>query len=173
MNHRFPEQTGDSNCSRLIRVNGCTSNSVSGKGKPNQCDRQDRCERQRSSVVAAFGLRGIPPGMTAADMNMKIDAPPGSGVDGAIAASMSSTSSRKRQEDGGCPENAAKNGSYDAVNDGESFAGQADRRSATVSHDNTCAINLSPWSCREPTRTDSEAEAQMRTQMERSNCPLR
>src|SRR5882762_8777417 len=73
--------------------------------------------------VVSFSLRAIPPGMTAADMNMKIDASTRARViDGAIAnlnefyvfpetVKKMEEALRARQ----------KKGEYDAVNDGEAF----------------------------------------------------
>jgi len=76
------------------------------------------------AVVVKFGLSAIPPGMTAADMTLKIDAATRARViDGAVA---------KLNEFYVFPETAQKmaadvqarlkSGSYDAISDGEDFA---------------------------------------------------
>src|SRR5262245_1267720 len=87
--------------------------------------------------VTNFSLRAIPPGLTAADMTMKIDAATrGRVIDGAIArlnefyvfpeiAKKMEQALRERQ----------KNGDYDRVEDAEAFATLLTRHLREISHD--------------------------------------
>jgi len=125
--------------------------------------------------VVNFGLRAIPPGMTAADMNMnmKIDAAAKARViDGAIAnlnefyifpdvAKKMEETLRARQ----------KQGDFDAVTDGEAFATTLTEQLQGVSHDKHLRVNFSPAPIPQPSAgPNPDMDAQMQTQMERSNC---
>jgi hypothetical protein len=123
--------------------------------------------------VVHFSLRAIPPGMTAADMSMKIDpATRGRVIDGALAslnefyvfpevAKKMEEALRARQ----------KKGEYDAVEDAEAFAELLTANLQQVSHDKHLSVNFSPavlpkdWGARNP-----DVDPRMRTQMERDNC---
>ena len=125
------------------------------------------------AVVVNFSLLAIPPGMTAADMNMKIDAATRARViDGAVAnlnefyvfpetAKKMEEALRARQ----------KKGAYDAVDDADMFARRLTEDLQEISHDKHLRVNFVPMALPkgEPKRTP-DAEAKMRTQMERSNC---
>src|SRR5262249_25269251 len=90
-----------------------------------------------SPLVPNFGVRAIPPGTNAADMNLKIDAAVGGRViDGAIA---------KLNENYVFPETAKKmedalrthqsKGDYDKVTEGDAFASVLTNHLQEVSHD--------------------------------------
>jgi hypothetical protein len=125
------------------------------------------------AVVVNFSLLAIPPGMTVADMNMKIDAGMRARViDGAVAnlsefyifpetAKKMEEALRARQKKGG----------YDAADDAETFARMLTRDLQEISHDKHLRVNFVPRVLPkdEPKRTP-DGEAQIRTQMERSNC---
>jgi hypothetical protein len=125
------------------------------------------------AVVASFALRAIPPGMTAEDMNLKIDAATRARViDGAVAnlnefyvfpetAKKMEEALRARQ----------KNGAYDRVDDAEAFAKMLTDDLEEIGHDKHLRVNFVPRVLPkgEPERT-SDAEARMRTQMENNNC---
>jgi hypothetical protein len=125
------------------------------------------------AVVVNFSLLAIPPGMTAADMNMKIDAATRARViDGAVAnlnefyvfpetAKKMEEALRARQ----------KKGAYDDVDDADVFARRLTEDLQEISHDKHLRVNFVPMALPkgEPKRTP-DAEAKMRTQMERSNC---
>jgi hypothetical protein len=123
--------------------------------------------------VVSFSLRGIPPGMTVADMTVKIDAATRARViDGAIAnlnefyvfpetAKKMEEALRARQ----------KKGEYDAVNEGEVFASLLTDHLQEVSHDKHLRVNCVPRVLpKEEPGPNPDAEARMRTQMERNNC---
>jgi hypothetical protein len=127
------------------------------------------------AVVATFSLRAIPPGMTAADMNMnvKMDAATRARViDGAIASLnefyVFAETAKKMEE---ALRARQKQGAYDAVDDGEKFATMLTEDLQGVSHDKHLRVNFVPMVLPkgEPERTP-DVEAQMRTQMERNNC---
>src|SRR5260370_12974279 len=96
--------------------------------------------------VVSFSLRGIPPGMTAADMNVKMDAATRARViDGAIAnlnefyvfpetAKKMEEALRARQ----------KKGEYDAINEGEAFAALLTDHLQQVNHDTHLHHNCVP-----------------------------
>src|SRR5438445_6271982 len=123
--------------------------------------------------VVHFSLLAIPPGMTAADMSLKIDpATRARVIDGAVAslnefyvypeiAKKMEEALRARQ----------KKGEYDAVEGARAFAELLTDHLQQVSHDKHLRVNFVPMALPkgEPKRTP-DAEAKMRTQMERSNC---
>src|SRR5712692_2916845 len=87
--------------------------------------------------VVSFSLRAIPPGMTAADMNKKIDAATRAHViDGAVASLnefyVFPETAKKMEE---ALRARQKNGKYDAVNDAEAFAKVLTDHLQEVSHD--------------------------------------
>jgi Peptidase family S41/N-terminal domain of Peptidase_S41 in eukaryotic IRBP len=122
--------------------------------------------------VVTVSLRAIPLGMTAADMNIKIDAATRTRViDGAIAnlnefyvfpetAKKMEEALRARQ----------KKGEYDAVNDGEAFATLLTNHLQDVSHDKHLRVNFVPVVPKGEQGPNPDAEARMRTQLERNNC---
>jgi retinol-binding protein 3 len=123
--------------------------------------------------VVSFTLRAIPPGMTAADMHMKIDAATRERViDGAVTELNKSylvpETAKKMEEDLRARQ---KKGEYDAVNDAEAFATLLTNQLQEISHDKHLRVAFSPMVIpeREPGR-NPEADAQMRTEMEASNC---
>jgi hypothetical protein len=123
--------------------------------------------------VVSFTLRAIPPGLTAADMNPKIDAATRARViDGAIAnlnefyvfpetAKKMEEALRARQ----------KKGEYDGALEAEAFATLLTSHLQEVSHDKHLGVNFSPSVLpKGGPAPNPEAEARMRTQMERNNC---
>jgi len=126
-----------------------------------------------SGVIASFAMRAVPPGMTVADMSLKIDAATRARViDGAIAglnefyiypdiAKKMEEALRARQ----------KKGQYDSVDDADTFANLLTSHLQDVSHDRHLRVNFSPQVLPkgDPGR-DSDAEARMRAQLERNNC---
>src|SRR5881398_3905551 len=123
--------------------------------------------------VVHFSLLAIPPGMTAADMSLKIDpATRARVIDGAVAslnefyvypetAKKMEAALRARQ----------KKGEYDAVEGAAAFADLLTDHLQQVSHDKHLRVNFSPavlpkdFGARDP-----DADTRMRTQMERDNC---
>jgi hypothetical protein len=124
-------------------------------------------------VVASFSLRAIPPGMTAADMNAKIDAATKARViDGAVTNLNEFyvfPETAKKMED--ALRARQKRGAYDADIDGESFARMLTDDLQEVSHDKHLRVNFSLRALpKEPPQRTPEDEARMRAQLERSNC---
>ncbi len=118
-------------------------------------------------------MRAIPPGMTAADMNMKVDpATRGRVIDGAVAslnefyvfpevAKKMEQALRARQ----------KKGEYDAVEDAEAFAELLRDHLRQVSHDKHLSVDFSPAVLpKDEAPRNPDADARMRAQMERDNC---
>lgn len=125
------------------------------------------------AVVVTFGLRAVPPGMTPADMNIKIDAATKARViDGAVANLnefyVFPESAKKMEE---ALRARQKKGEYDAVIDGDAFAEMLTGHLQEVSHDKHLRVGFSPVVLPKggPER-NPDAEARMRTQMERNNC---
>ncbi len=129
------------------------------------------------AMVVRLSLLFIPPGMTAADMSMKIDAATRARViDGAVA---------KLNEFYVFPETAKKmaeavqarlkSGGYDAINDGDDFAAKLTEDLRAVSNDKHLRVNFSVQVIpnREPGANptpDPAAQAQRRAQVQRNNC---
>lgn len=123
--------------------------------------------------VVSFSLRAIPPGMTATDMTMKLDAGArGRVIDGAIA---------KLNESYVFPETAKKMesalrarqkaGEYDRVDDAETFASMLTEHLRAVSHDKHLGVNFYPkLPPMGPGGPAPDAEARMRARMEKDNC---
>lgn len=124
-------------------------------------------------VIESFMLRPIPPGLTLADMNLKLDA-----------------ATRKRVIDGSIenlnefyvyPETAKKmeealrahqkNGDYDSITDADAFAELLTNHLQEVSHDKHLHVAFFPRVIPQGgPGHDPEAETRMRTQLERNNC---
>lgn len=123
--------------------------------------------------VASFSLRAVPPGMTAADMHMHIDAATRARVfDGAIAS---------LNEYYVFPETAKKmeealrahqtKGDYDAVEDGDAFANLLTDHLQAVSHDKHLRVGFSPAVLpKDDPGKDRGDDPEMRKQLERDNC---
>ncbi len=126
-----------------------------------------------TAVVVSFSLRAIPPGMTAADMNMKIDAATRERVIDGVIANLNEfyvfPETAKKMEE--ALRARQKKGDYDAVSGGDEFATRLTDHLQEVSHDKHLRVNFSPRALPkvEP-GPNPDAEARMRTQMERNNC---
>jgi hypothetical protein len=96
--------------------------------------------------VVSFSLLAIPPGMTAADMTMKVDALiHGRVIDGAIAALNESyvyPGTAKKMEE--ALRARQKKGEYDSVTDAEAFAKLLTDHLQQVSHDKHLHVNFVP-----------------------------
>ena len=124
------------------------------------------------AVIADFSLRAIPPGMTAANMNMKLDAPTRTRViDGVIAklneyyvypdvANKMGDAVRAQQ----------KKGAYDTVNDGETFAKMLTTDLQGASHDKHLRVEFVPMVLPKGDPTPTPEAEEMRTRLERENC---
>ena len=123
--------------------------------------------------VTHFSLRAIPPGMTAADMNITVDAAARARIlDGIVA---------KLNEYYVYPETAAKmvealrrhqkSGEYDAITDGDVFADRLSTMLKEVSHDKhlrvVCMPNVLP---KDDPKPDGPIRPEMRARMEHDNC---
>jgi len=123
--------------------------------------------------VTSFSLRVIPPGMTAADMNIAVDAAARSRILDGIAA--------KLNEYYVYPDLATKmvaavrahqkKGEYDAITDGDAFATRLTKQLQAVSHDKhlrvVCAPEVLP---KEDPKSDGPIPAEVRARMEHDNC---
>ena len=124
--------------------------------------------------VATFGVRAIPPGLTAADLNPKIDAATRDRViDGAISnlnefyvypdvAKKMEAALRAHQ----------KNNDYASVDRADTFATRLTDDLREVSHDKHLGVGFSPTVLpkNEGSTPNPEAQARMRAQLERNNC---
>ncbi|HEY6273295.1 MAG TPA: S41 family peptidase [Terriglobales bacterium] len=126
-----------------------------------------------SGVIASFMMRAIPPGMTPADMSLKIDAATRARViDGALANLnefyIYPETAKKMEE---ALRTHQKKGDYDSLEDAEEFADLLTNHLQDVSHDKHLHVAFSPRVLPKDDRErDPEAEARMRTQLERNNC---
>ena len=125
------------------------------------------------AVVVSFGLRALPPGMTAADMTSTIDAATRERVIDGVVKNLNDfyvyPETAKKMEE--ALRARQKKGEYDSVTDGEKFAGLITGHLQDVSHDKHLRLDFSPVALPkgEPGRTP-EALAAMRAQLERNNC---
>jgi hypothetical protein len=129
------------------------------------------------AAVIRFRLRAIPPGMTAEDMNMKIDAATRARViDGAVAKLnefyVFPETAKKMAE---AVQSRLKSGAYDAITDGDDFAAKLTEDLRAVSHDKHLGVNFSAQTIpkREPSANptpDPAAQERRRAQMQRGNC---
>ena len=128
-----------------------------------------------AAEVTRFSLLAIPPGMTAADMNVKLDAATRARViDGAIASLnefyVYPETAKKMEE---ALRARSKKGEYDSVTDAGAFADLLTDHLQEVSHDKHLRVNFSPRILpknEDRPKPGPEAEARMRAQMERDNC---
>lgn len=126
------------------------------------------------ALVSDFGLRAIPPGTSASDLDFKIDAKTrASVIDGAIEnlnAYYVSPDLAKKMED--AVRARQKKGEYDAMNDGDAFAKKLTEDFREVSHDKHLGVDFSPAKIPERPAGPPNAEqvAEYRKQMEKMNC---
>jgi hypothetical protein len=123
--------------------------------------------------VVHFSLRAIPPGVTAADMSMKIDpATRARVIDGAVASLnefyVFPDAAKKMEE---ALRARQKKGEYDAVEDAEALAELLTDHLQQVSHDKHLRVNFSPAVLpKDGAARDPDVDTRMRTQIERDNC---
>lgn len=126
-----------------------------------------------SGIIASFDTRAIPPGMSPADMHLKIDATTRARViDGAISNLnefyVYPETAKKMEE---ALRAHQKKGEYNAVDDADAFAELLTNQLQDVSHDKHLHVVFSPRAIPPGgPRRDPEAETRMREQMERENC---
>src|SRR5437660_7061184 len=123
--------------------------------------------------VVRFSLLAIPPGMTAADMSMKIDPATRAHVIDGVVASLNEfyvyPETAKKMEE--ALRARQKKGEYDAVDDAAAFAELLTDHLQQVSHDKHLRVNFSPSALpQDGAPRDPNMDARMRTQMERDNC---
>jgi hypothetical protein len=129
------------------------------------------------AVVVSFGLRAIPPGLTAADMNKKIDAATHARViDGAVAKLnefyVFPETAKKMAE---AVQTRLKSGAYHAVTGSDDFATTLTDDLQAVSHDKHLRVNFSPQVLpkMDPGANpapDPAAVARWKVQLHRDNC---
>jgi retinol-binding protein 3 len=123
--------------------------------------------------VVSFGLRAIPPGLTAADMDIPVDAATRKRVLDGVAA--------KLDEFYVYPELAKKmiaavtahrkQGEYDTITDSDVFAWTLTKHLRAVSHDKHLRVGWFPEVLpKEDPKQDEQPDAEMRAQLERDNC---
>jgi len=123
--------------------------------------------------VTSFGLRAVPPGMPAADTHLKIDAATRARVIDGVVSSLNEfyvfPDTAKKMEE--ALRARQKKGEYDGFYDGDTFANVLTYHLQEVSHDKHLHVNFSPRVLPggDPGK-DRDAEARMRTEMERNNC---
>jgi len=125
-----------------------------------------------SGVMESFDTRAIPPGLTAADMFLKIDAATRTRViDGAVTNLnefyVYPETAKKMEE---ALRAHQKKGDYDSIDDADTFATRLTKDLQDVSHDKHLHVVFFPRIPRGDPRNDPEAEARRRMQMERNNC---
>ena len=150
--------------------NGQTSLSAVGK-----LTVKDVANDSDLAAVVTFNLRAIPPGMTAADMNAKIDpATRAKVIEGAVAHLNEFyvfPETAKKMED--AVVSKLKSGGYDSVTGGDELASMLTNDFRAVSHDKHLSVGYSirPIPKRDPdAKPDAAAIARARAQMQSTNC---
>lgn len=145
---------------------------VKEKGSPTTAFGKIEVKDADPAEVVSFPLRAIPPGMTAADMNPKIDAATRERVIGGAIAALNEfyvyPETAKKMEE--ALRARQKKGEYDAAG-GSELAALLTTHLQEVSHDKHLRVNFVPSKLPngEPAPRP-DAETLMRTQMERTNC---
>ncbi len=119
---------------------------VKEKASPTSAVGKIKVKDADPAVVVRFGLRAIPPGLTAADMNMKIDAATRARViDGAVAKLnefyVFPDAAKKMAE---AVQTRLKSGAYDAITGADDFAATLTDDLRAVSRDKHLGVNFSP-----------------------------
>jgi hypothetical protein len=119
---------------------------VKEKASPTNAVGRIKVKDADPAVVVRFGLRAIPPGLTAADMNMKIDAATRARViDGAVAKLnefyVFPDAAKKMAE---AVQTRLKSGAYDAITGADDFAATLTDDLRAVSRDKHLGVNFSP-----------------------------
>ncbi len=124
--------------------------------------------------VVSFGLRAVPPGTKASDLNFKIDgATRAKVIDGAIAA-LNDTyvfpETAKKMEE--AVRARQQKGEYDSITDGDDLAKHLTDDFQAVSHDKHLHVMFSPAALPDfdNQKPDPKREAEERKEMERMNC---
>src|SRR5215475_11101375 len=142
----FRDQTGGFELVRIAQSDRLRIEfQVKEKASPTNAVGKIEVKDADPAVVVSFRLRAIPPGMTAADMNMKIDAATRARViDGAVAKLnefyVFSETAQKMAE---AVQSRLKSGAYDAITDGDDFAAKLTEDLQAVSHDKHLGVDFS------------------------------
>jgi hypothetical protein len=174
----FRNQTGGFDLVRIINSDRLRIEfQVKEKAGPTNAVGKIEVRDADPAVVARFSLRAIPPGMTAADMNKKIDAATRARVIDEAVAKLNEfyvfpETAKKMAE---AVQAQLKSGAYDAITDADDFAAKLTEDLRAVSHDKHLGVNFSARAIpkREPGANpppDPAAQAQRRAQMQRNNC---
>ena len=123
--------------------------------------------------VTSFELLAIPPGMTAADMDLKVDAATRTRVIDAIAKQLTEKyiypDVAKKMV--AALRDHQKKGDYDAIEEATAFAPLLTDHLRAVSHDGHLRIEYSPRVVpADPEKPNDADKAQMKEQLERMNC---
>jgi retinol-binding protein 3 len=123
--------------------------------------------------VTNFGLRAIPAGASASDLNFKIDAATRTRVIEGTIADLNEfyvfPETAKKMEDS--LRVREKKGEYDSVTDGDAFATMLTENLREVSHDKHLRVGFSPAPLPErPPGPDPNSVSQYRKEMEQINC---
>ncbi len=146
---------------------------VKEKGSPTVAMGKITLKDAESGVIESFNMRAVPPGTSAADMHLKIDAAMRTRViDGAISNLdefyIYPETAKKMEE---ALRAHQKKGEYDSIDDADAFAELLTNQLQDVSHDKHLHVMFSPRAIpKGDPRRDPEAETRMREQLERNNC---
>jgi hypothetical protein len=150
---------------------------VKEKASPTNAVGKIKVKDADPAEVVSFSLRAIPPGLTAADMNRKIDAETRVRViDGAVAKLnefyVFPETAKKMAE---AVQGRLKSGAYDAITGADDFATTLTDDLQAVSRDKHLRVNFSPQALpkMDPaanSKPDPAAVARRKAQLERNNC---
>ncbi len=147
---------------------------VKEKSGPTQAVGRIEVKDADPAQVVTFSLRAIPPGMTAADMNPTIDAAARASVIKGVIANLDEyyvfPDTAKKMDEALLAHQ--QKGDYDSVTEADAFAILLTNHLRDVSHDKHLGVNVVPGRAPAgpPRSPNPEAEARMRTELERNNC---
>src|SRR5262245_48192327 len=174
----FRNQTGGFELIRIIQSDRLRIQfQVKEKAGPTNAVGKIEVKDADPAVVVSFGLRAIPPGLTAAEMSMKLDAATRARViDGAVAKLdefyVFPDTAKKMGE---AVQAQLKSGAYETITDANDFAVKLTEDLRAVRQDKHLGVSFSAQVIpkREPGANptpDPAAQAQRRAQMQRNNC---
>jgi hypothetical protein len=174
----FRNQTGGFELVRIINSDRLRIDfHVKEKASPTNAVGRIEVKDADPAVVVRFRLRAIPTGMTAEDMNMKIDAATRALVIDEAVAKLNEfyVFPETAKKMGEAVQAKLKSGAYDAITDGDDFAAKLTEDLRAVSNDKHLGVNFSAQKIpkREPGANptpDPAAQERRRAQMRRGNC---
>jgi hypothetical protein len=171
----FHKQTGGFELVAILKSEPhAVSFHVKEKGGPTQAVGWMTVKEADPAEIATFEVFAIPPGMAAKDMNISVDAATRTRVIDAAVARLAEyyVYPDLAKKMGDALREHQKQGAYDAINDGPTFAKTLTDHLRAVSKDLHLAVWFTPKSVpdKEPGEPTPEDKEKMKAQFEKNNC---